>query len=85
MQQSIRVDKAINKQSTGLDKEKEKKGRFIFAFFSSFFDPATITTEKELEKAAAREPVRIRYRHCLGRRCHRGGPKADTHARSGHG
>ena len=52
---------AINKQSTHLDKEEEEKEKFIFAFFSSFFDSATIAAGKELEKAAVGEPARTVY------------------------
>ena len=47
---------ARSKQSTRLDKEEEKKEKFNFTFFSSYFDTATIAAGKEMEKAAAREP-----------------------------
>ena len=41
-----------------MDKEEEEKEKFFFAFFSSFFDSATISAGKEMEKAAAGEPER---------------------------
>ena len=53
MQQSIHWDAAINKQSTRLDKQEEEKEKF-----SLFFDVATITVGKEVEKAAIRDPER---------------------------
>ena len=53
MQQSIRWDTAINKQSTRLDKQEEEKEKF-----SLFFDAATIAVGKEAEKATGGEPER---------------------------
>ena len=44
-----------------MDREEEEKEKFIFAFFSSFFDSATIPAGKKLEKAAAGETERIGY------------------------
>ena len=43
----------MNTQSTRLDKQKEEKDKF-----SLFFDAATITVGKEVEKVAVGEPER---------------------------
>ena len=63
MQQSTHGGAAINKQSTRLDKEEEKKKKFsfFFSFFPSLFDSVTIAAGKEVEKASSREPEWMGY------------------------